>query len=90
MNDYISLYYMPMHMCLALCSYFAEYTDRYSYYKNLHTLNEKEQWRTLLDNLPLGILVIRQGKIQFGNVECRQNFGLGHGLSKRSLPQCEI
>jgi signal transduction histidine kinase len=66
----------------AFTSYFAEYKDRFTFYKNLRvtqvliafTEQEKKQWEQLLDNLPLGLVVLNEGNVAFSNQECSHIF----------------
>ena len=60
--------------CLIAISYLSEYNDRYTFYKELKLSQEKEQWKNLLNQLPLGIVVSKNGNIDFFNKECLQIF----------------
>eukprot|EP01022_Parablepharisma_sp_SALTPOND_P032996 TRINITY_DN88008_c1_g1_i1.p1 TRINITY_DN88008_c1_g1~~TRINITY_DN88008_c1_g1_i1.p1 ORF type:complete len:515 (-),score=34.86 TRINITY_DN88008_c1_g1_i1:491-2035(-) len=73
------------YVAFSLTSYFSEYNERYSFYRNMKTAlvslliqaisQEKEQWQNLLNKLPLGVVVTKNGHIKFANEECLRIFG---------------
>eukprot|EP01022_Parablepharisma_sp_SALTPOND_P014616 TRINITY_DN2001_c2_g1_i1.p1 TRINITY_DN2001_c2_g1~~TRINITY_DN2001_c2_g1_i1.p1 ORF type:complete len:789 (-),score=34.14 TRINITY_DN2001_c2_g1_i1:369-2633(-) len=61
---------------LTLASYFSEYNSRSQFYNAYKILSERNQWRALLDKLPLNILLVGCGRVQFMNEECARLFGV--------------
>eukprot|EP01022_Parablepharisma_sp_SALTPOND_P023249 TRINITY_DN485_c0_g1_i2.p1 TRINITY_DN485_c0_g1~~TRINITY_DN485_c0_g1_i2.p1 ORF type:complete len:503 (+),score=49.97 TRINITY_DN485_c0_g1_i2:719-2227(+) len=75
------IFFIWSYCALSLSSYFSECNFRYLFYKNSKIAQEKEQWRNLLDKLPLGVVVAKSGTISFTNEECMKIFGAESGLS---------
>eukprot|EP01022_Parablepharisma_sp_SALTPOND_P019115 TRINITY_DN321_c0_g1_i1.p1 TRINITY_DN321_c0_g1~~TRINITY_DN321_c0_g1_i1.p1 ORF type:complete len:697 (+),score=43.18 TRINITY_DN321_c0_g1_i1:126-2216(+) len=63
------------YIAFALAAYFLEYGVRHCFYDKVLIAQEKEQWHDLLNNLPLGIVIVKDGSMCFCNHECGNVFG---------------
>ena len=60
---------------LGLISYISEYSDRLSFYRNMKLNQKKEQLKDWLNHIPLSIVTLRNGELDFVNAECFNMFG---------------